>query len=77
MYEYAVEKLVANSRRLSTRTGTSPRVVKPIGITAVVTANSDTPNSFVLLDLRAEPMVISIPGRQGPLLLVDLTDSPP
>ena len=30
--------------------------------TAIITPNSDTPYSFVWLDLRAEPMVISVPA---------------
>ncbi len=30
--------------------------------TAVVTANSDTPYSFMWMDLRAEPMVLSVPA---------------
>jgi hypothetical protein len=43
--------------------------------TAVVTPNSDTPYSMVWLDLRAEPMVISVPavekGRYYSVQLVD------
>ena len=30
--------------------------------TAVVTANSDTPYSFLWLDLRTEPIVLSVPA---------------
>ena len=38
--------------------------------TAVITPNSDTPYSMLWLDLRAEPMVISVPAvDKGPLLL--------
>lgn len=43
--------------------------------TAVVTANSDTPYSFLWLDLRAEPIVISVPavpgGRYYSVMLAD------
>jgi hypothetical protein len=44
--------------------------------TAVVTPNSDTPYSFVCADLRAEPIVLSVPqvekGRYYSVQLVDL-----
>ncbi len=43
---------------------------------AVVTPNSDTPYSFIVLDLRAEPMVLSVPemeeGRYFSIQLIDL-----
>ena len=38
-----------------------PRVFITPADTAIQTPNSDTPYSFVGLDLRAEPMVISVP----------------
>ena len=44
--------------------------------TAVITPNSDTPYSFIVFDLRAEPVVVSMPeieaGRYYSLQLVDL-----
>ena len=43
--------------------------------TAVITPNSDTPYSFVCLDLRAEPYVISVPAVEpGRYYAVQLTD---
>lgn len=43
--------------------------------TAVVTPNSDTPYSLLWLDLRAEPMVISVPAvAKGRYYSVQLTD---
>ena len=43
---------------------------------AVVTPNSDTPYSFIVMDLRAEPMVLSVPemeeGRYFSIQLIDL-----
>ena len=44
--------------------------------TAVVTPNSDTPYSFVALDLRAEPLVLTVPAieseRYFSIQLIDL-----
>lgn len=61
MYEFAVDTKssqfkahfneIANVRHLATYEDT-----------AIVTPNSDTPYSFIWLDLRAEPMVISVPA---------------
>ena len=42
--------------------------------TAVVTANSDTPYSFLWLDLRAEPIVISVPAVPDRYYSVMLAD---
>ena len=43
--------------------------------TAIVTPNSDTPYSFAWLDLRAEPMVLSVPAvEKGRYYAVQLED---
>ena len=51
-----------------------PRVYTPKD-TAIQTPNSDTPYSFVGLDLRAEPMVLTLPpidkGRYFSVQLID------
>ncbi len=42
--------------------------------TSIVTPNSDTPYSFLWLDLRAEPIVISVPAVKGRYYSVQLID---
>jgi hypothetical protein len=37
--------------------------------TAVVTPNSDTPYSMLFMDLRSDPLVLSVDHPEGPLLL--------
>ena len=69
MYEYAVDtnsgqfkapfNQIKNERRVFTYKDT-----------AVITPNSDTPYSIVWLDLRAEPMVISVPAVEKNALLL-------
>ena len=52
-----------------------PKVFTPAD-KAIVTPNSDTPYSFLIMDLRAEPIVVSVPeiekGRYYSLMLVDM-----
>ena len=61
MYEYAVDEGGSQFKAPFNQIKNVPRVFT-YKDTAVITANSDTPYSFLWLDLRAEPMVISVPA---------------
>ena len=61
MYEYAVDRNRGSSRRRSTRSRTR-RASLPTRTRLVITPNSDTPYSLLWLDLRAEPIVLSVPA---------------
>lgn len=75
MYQQAVDIGGPNFRAPFNRFGNSANVATPQD-TAIITPNSDTPYSFLWLDLRAEPMVISLPAmgeeRYFSVQLVDL-----
>jgi len=61
MYEYAVDKTSDQFKAPFNQIKNEPRVFT-YKDTAIVTPNSDTPYSLVWLDLRAEPMVFSVPA---------------
>jgi hypothetical protein len=75
MYEYAVDKSSGQYKAPLNVLFNEARVYTWED-TAVVTPNSDTPYSFVWMDLRAEPIVISVPAvdpkRYYSLMLTDL-----
>jgi hypothetical protein len=60
MYEYAVDRNSGQFKAPFNEIKNEPRVFT-YKDTAVVTPNSDTPYSFVWMDLRAEPIVLSVP----------------
>ncbi|HTC75493.1 MAG TPA: DUF1254 domain-containing protein, partial [Edaphobacter sp.] len=60
MNEYAVDKGGPQFKAPFNQIKNEPRVFT-YEDTAIVTPNSDTPYSFIWLDLRAEPMVLSVP----------------
>ncbi len=75
IYESFIDKSSSQYKGSFNRLHNTARVFTPKD-TAVVTPNSDTPYSFFCADLRAEPVVFSIPaiekGRYFSVQLVDL-----
>lgn len=60
MHEFAVDRNSGQFKAPFNEINNQHRVATPED-TAVITPNSDTPYSMLWLDLRAEPMVISVP----------------
>ena len=61
MYEYAVDRNSGQFKAPFNEINNEARVFT-YKDTAVVTPNSDTPYSILFMDLRAEPMVLSVPA---------------
>ena len=65
MYEYAVEKNSGQYKAPFNQIHNEARVFT-YEDTSVITPNSDTPYSILWLDLRAEPIVLSVPAVEKP-----------
>src|SRR5580692_10881681 len=61
MYEYAVDRNSGQFKAPFNQIKNAPNVFT-YKDTAIPTPNSDTPYSFVWMDLRAEPIVLSVPA---------------
>lgn len=61
MYEYAVDRNSGQFKAPFNQIRNEPNVFT-YKDTAIVTPNSDTPYSFVWMDLRAEPIILSVPA---------------
>src|SRR6267142_1085360 len=74
MHEYAVDKGGPQFKAPFNQIKNEARVFT-YKDTAIITPNSDTPYSFLWLDLRAEPMVLSVPAvEKGRYYAVQLED---
>jgi len=75
VYEYAIDKTSGQYKAPFNQIFNEARVFTPKD-TAIVTPNSDTPYSFLNMDLRAEPIVLCVPavekGRYYAVQLVDM-----
>jgi len=75
MYEYAVDTKSDQYKAPFNKIYNTERVYTPKD-TPVITPNSDTPYSFLWADLRAEPLVLSVPevekGRYYSVMLADM-----
>ncbi|KAJ3061897.1 hypothetical protein HK102_008950, partial [Quaeritorhiza haematococci] len=75
MYEYAIDADSSQYKAPFNQVANTARVFTPQD-TAIITPNSDTPYSFLWMDLRAEPVVITVPpihrDRYFSVQLVDL-----
>src|SRR5262245_14868685 len=75
MYQYAIDASSPQYKAPFNRVHNTARVFTPKD-TAIVTPNSDTPYSVLGMDLRAEPLVPTVPevekGRYFSVQLIDL-----
>ncbi|HEY1068487.1 MAG TPA: DUF1254 domain-containing protein [Pirellulales bacterium] len=75
MYEFCVDKESSQYKGPFNYLSNTARVFTPKD-TAIVTPNSDTPYSMIYMDLRAEPIVLSVPeiekSRYYSIQLVDM-----
>lgn len=75
MYQYALEPSGSQYKGPLNTLVSIARVYTPED-TAIITPNSDTPYSFIVFDLRAEPVVVTMPqiekNRYYSLQLIDL-----
>lgn len=75
LYQYAIELGGTQYKGRINTLNSVARVYTPAD-TGIITPNSDTPYSFLVMDLRTEPLVVTLPkideGRYYSMQLVDL-----